>query len=340
MLLNLRVLRVAQRFVVKMLFLFPRRNEVPPSEAVGRSEQTKDVMKVLITGCNGQLGNELRLSCPQGIDATYTDHQELDITSEAAVLACISELNPDVVINAAAYTAVDKAETDKGTAYAVNSAAVGYLAKACKQNSARLIQVSTDFIFDGTKGLPYGPDDKANPLSVYGETKYQGEQLLQSEMNDKEDSFAIVRTSWVYSSHGNNFVKTMLRLMSEKEQLSIVGDQYGAPTWAANLANVCWQLAQRSDINGIFHYSDATSSNQSSTQGISWYDFACAIQAEGIKQGLLEKAIPLNAITTADYPTPATRPTYSVMDCSKLHQALGIQPNDWKTSLSAMMQQL
>ncbi|NRD72367.1 dTDP-4-dehydrorhamnose reductase [Shewanella sp. VB17] len=298
-------------------------------------------MKVLITGCKGQLGNELRLSCPPSIEAIYTHSTELDITNEITVLSFITDFNPDVVINAAAYTAVDKAEADKDAAYAVNAAAVGYLAKACKQNNVRLIQVSTDFVFngnsvDGMQLTPYLPEDTVNPLSVYGDSKYQGEQLLQQEMSDKADSFAIVRTSWLYSSQGNNFVKTMLRLMNEKDHLGIVADQYGAPTWAANLASICWQLAQRADLNGIFHYSNATGSDQ----GISWYDFACGIQVEGIKQGLLNATIPLNAIITADYPTPAMRPAYSVMNCSKLNQALNIEPNDWKESLAAMMKQL
>ena len=298
-------------------------------------------MKVLITGCNGQLGNELRLSCPVGVKAIYTNSVELDITNETTVLSKITDLNPDVIINAAAYTAVDKAEHDQETAYQVNAAAVGYLAKVCKLNKVRLIHVSTDFVFngksfDGMKLTPYLPDAQANPLSVYGKTKYQGEQLLQQQMSDKADSFAIVRTSWVYSCYGNNFVKTMLRLMNEKDQLGIVADQYGAPTWAANLASICWQLAQRADLNGIFHYSDATASNQ----GISWYDFACGIQAEGIKQGLFNTGIPLNAIATTDYPPPAVRPVYCVMDCSKLSQALSIEPNNWQVSLADMMKQL
>ena len=285
-------------------------------------------MKILITGCNGQLGTKLKQLCPGNMDVTYTDSQELDITNESAVLSFISNLKPDVVINAAAYTAVDKAETDRETAYAVNAAAVGYLAKACAQTKARFIHISTDFIFDGSKQTPYLPDDAANPLSVYGETKHQGEQLLQQQM---QDNFAIVRTSWVYSNHGNNFVKTMLRLMAEKPELGIIHDQLGAPTWAKNLAEICWQLAENKEVNGIYHYSDKAH--------ISWYDFAKEIQTQALAKGLLATAIPINAIGTESYPTPAQRPAFSVMDSSDLHAKLGLPANEWKESLSTMLDQ-
>jgi dTDP-4-dehydrorhamnose reductase len=286
------------------------------------------MQKILITGSKGQLGTELKQLCPIDMDVTYTDSQALDITNESAVLTFVSTLKPDVVINAAAYTAVDKAETDKDTAYAVNAAAVGYLAKACAQINARFIHISTDFIFDGSKKDAYLPTDSANPLSVYGETKYQGEELLQQYMND---NFAIVRTSWVYSNHGNNFVKTMLRLMSEKPQLGIINDQFGAPTWALNLADICWKLAEKNEVNGIFHYSD--------NAHISWYDFAQEIQKQGVEKGLLTQSIPVNGIGTIDYPTPAKRPACSVMDSSELLNKLDISARDWKGSLSLMLEQ-
>jgi len=285
-------------------------------------------MKILITGCNGQLGSELKQICPAHMQVTYTDYQQLDITNEDTVLSFVEALKPDVVINAAAYTAVDKAESDKETAYAVNAASVGYLAKACAQINARFIHISTDFIFDGCKTAPYLPGDVANPISVYGETKYQGEQLLQQEM---QDNFAIVRTSWVYSNHGNNFVHTMLRLMAEKPQLGIINDQLGAPTWAHNLAEICWLLAEKNDVNGIFHYSDDAH--------ISWHDFAQEIQKQGIEKGLLTATIPVNGIPTSDYPTPAKRPAFSVMDSSALLTQLSLEKRDWKASLSNMLDQ-
>jgi dTDP-4-dehydrorhamnose reductase len=284
------------------------------------------MQKILITGSKGQLGTKLKQLCPIDLDVTYTDSQALDITDENAVLTFVSTLKPDVVINAAAYTAVDKAETDKDTAYAVNAAAVGYLAKACAQINARFIHISTDFIFDGSKTNAYLPTDSANPLSVYGESKYQGEQLLQQQL---QDNFAIVRTSWVYSNHGNNFVKTMLRLMAEKPQLGIINDQFGAPTWAHNLAEICWKLAENNKVNGIFHYSDDAH--------ISWFDFAQEIQKQGLEKGLLAEAIPVKGIGTVDYPTPATRPANSVMDSSELLNKLNISARDWKSSLSLML---
>ncbi|MCL2914155.1 dTDP-4-dehydrorhamnose reductase [Shewanella corallii] len=294
-------------------------------------------MKILITGSKGQLGYELQRSCPTGLEAIYTDSAELDITDRDAVFSTIAELKPDVVINAAAYTAVDKAETDKEICYAVNAHAVGHLATTCRQHGVRLVHVSTDFIFNGEKQSPYQPEDTPAPLSVYGDSKLKGEQqLLEALAVDHKAGYAIVRTSWVYSRHGNNFVKTMLRLMNERDQLGIVGDQIGTPTWAHNLAWVCWQLALQSEVNGLFHYSD--SSEQ--TQGISWYDFASAIQSIGFEQGLMCETIPLGAITTADYPTPAKRPTYSVMDTCRIQKALGFTAPHWRDSLKKMMQEV
>jgi dTDP-4-dehydrorhamnose reductase len=304
-------------------------------------------MKVLITGSKGQLGFELQRSCPTGVNAIYTDSAELDITNPDAVFSTIAELKPDVVINAAAYTAVDKAESDKARCYAVNADAVGYLATACRQHQVRLIQVSTDFVFDGNKPQAYQPEDAPAPLSVYGDSKLKGEQQLLDVLGTEfQAGYAIVRTSWVYSCHGNNFVKTMLRLMRERDQLSIVGDQIGTPTWANNLARVCWQLALQPEVNGVFHYSDSNEQHAcdkgaaGENKGISWFDFASAIQTVAIDQGLLSDAIPLKAITTADYPTPAKRPAYSVMNTRHIQDALGFTAQHWQGSLQQMMQEL
>ena len=299
-------------------------------------------MKILITGSKGQLGFELQRSCPAGVEAFYADSARLDIADREAVFSTIAELQPDVVINAAAYTAVDKAESDTARCYQVNADAVGHLADACRQFNVRMIQVSTDFVFDGSKQQPYLPEDTPAPLGVYGDSKLKGEQQLQQLLGQNHQAgYAIVRTSWVYSCHGNNFVKTMLRLMAEKEQLGIVSDQIGTPTWAHNLAWVCWQLALHSDVNGVFHYSDSSDENsRNENNGISWYDFAVAIQAIGLEQGLLNKGIPLKAIASSDYPTPAKRPAYSVMNTRHIQDALGFTAQHWRGSLQKMMQEL
>ncbi|MFH7587451.1 dTDP-4-dehydrorhamnose reductase [Oceanimonas smirnovii] len=284
-------------------------------------------MYILIIGKNGQLAYELANSMPAGITAKFLSSHELDISNQAAVHTLIATEQPDAVINAAAYTAVDKAETEQEQAFAVNAKGPQYLAEACQAVGAHLVQVSTDFVFDGTANTPYLPSSNTNPVSVYGSSKLAGEQAVQQAL----PSATIIRTSWVYSSHGNNFVKTMLRLMKEKEQLGVVADQIGAPTWAAGLARVCWQAAQQKPA-GIYHWSDA---------GVaSWYDFAVAIQSLARCKGLLNKQIPVNAIATADYPTPAKRPSYSVLSSKQLCQALGISQIHWREQLNAMLNEL
>lgn len=284
-------------------------------------------MKILIIGKNGQLAHELADCIPTGINALFLSSRDLDITRQDAVHTRIVAEKPDAVINAAAYTAVDKAETEQEQAYAVNARGPQYLAEACQAMGAHLVQVSTDFVFDGTANTPYLPSSTTNPVSVYGSSKQAGEQAVQLAL----PTATIIRTSWVYSSHGNNFVKTMLRLMKEKEQLAVVADQIGAPTWAAGLARVCWQAAQQKPA-GIYHWSDA---------GVaSWYDFAVAIQSLARCKGLLNKQIPVNAITTADYPTPAKRPSYSVLSSKQLCQALGISQIHWREQLNAMLNEI
>ncbi|MCT8985728.1 dTDP-4-dehydrorhamnose reductase [Shewanella phaeophyticola] len=200
-------------------------------------------MKVLITGKNGQLGSELQRSCPDNIEIQCFDSQTLDITDIAIVNEILISFSPDIVINTAAYTAVDKAESDIDAAYAVNQTGVANLATACKAINAKLIHISTDFVFDGTKTTPYVSGDATNPLGVYGASKLAGEQAVSRILGEQA---IIVRTAWVYSQFGNNFVKTMLRLMSEKEQLGVVYDQVGTPTWAAGLAKMLWALVQKS----------------------------------------------------------------------------------------------
>ena len=284
--------------------------------------------KVLITGGNGQLGYELQRTNPDGYSCLATDVADLDITDANAVNAYIEENQPDIVINAAAYTAVDKAEEEQELAIAINTTGAANLAQACKDNGIRLMQVSTDFVFDGKACSPYPVDAPTEPDGYYGLTKRDGDLRVQEILGD--DAF-IIRTSWLYSANGNNFVKTMLKLMKERESLGIIADQIGTPTWANSLAQAIWKAIEK-NITGIHHWSDA---------GVaSWYDFAYAIMEEGVALGLLDKEIEINPITTADYPTPASRPSYSVMDKTSTWQALGFKSEHWRVALRQMMAEL
>lgn len=283
-------------------------------------------MKVLIIGCNGQLGTELQKTSPDHIEYFAYDKEDINITNESAVLDKVAEIKPDYIINAAAYTAVDKAEQELELADKINHQGVVYLAKAAKANNSFLIQISTDFIFDGSKNTPYQPEDTPNPLGAYGKTKLDGENAVKVL-----DKFLIIRTAWVYASHGHNFVKTMLRLMQEKPMLKIVYDQIGSPTWAQGLAKVIW-LAIEKNLMGVHHWTDA---------GItSWYDFAVAIQEHAFNLKLLTQKIPLYPILSHEYPTPAKRPHYSVLDKASIYQALEITPIHWQAQLISMLEEL
>lgn len=286
-------------------------------------------MKVLITGKDGQVGWELERSAPDVMEVRALDRSQLDITDSEAVERCLDDFRPNVVINAAAYTAVDKAETDEATAYAVNRDGAANLARGCRDKQARLIHLSTDFVFDGERALPYRPNDDTGPTGVYGLSKLAGEQAVRELL---PDSSLIVRTAWVYSVHGNNFVKTILRLIKEKPQLGVVYDQVGSPTWARSLARVLWCAVDRSDVNGILHWTDA---------GVtSWYDFAVAIQELSLEKGLLSKKIPVKPIPATSYPTPARRPHYSVMDKTATEEQLGINAEHWQQELGFMLDDL
>lgn len=284
--------------------------------------------KVLITGGNGQLGYELQRTVPSGYQCIVTDVADLDITQADAVKTYVAETKPDIIINSAAYTAVDKAEEEKDLAIAINTTGAANLAQVCKDNGIRLMQVSTDFVFDGKACSPYPIDAPTEPDGYYGLTKRDGDLRVQEILGD--DAF-IIRTSWLYSAHGNNFVKTMLKFMKERESLGIIADQVGTPTWANSLAGAIWQAVEK-NITGMHHWSDA---------GVaSWYDFAYAIMEEGVELGLLDNKIEINAITTADYPTPASRPCYSVMDKTTTWKALDIQSEHWRVALRQMMSEL
>ncbi|HPE59431.1 MAG TPA: dTDP-4-dehydrorhamnose reductase [Thiolinea sp.] len=290
-------------------------------------------LKVLVTGSRGQLGFELQRSCPAHVTLVATDRDTLDICDPTQVRTALTRHQPDWVINGAAYTAVDKAESDPVNAERINALAPGLLAQAIGDARkeglpTRLLQVSTDFVFDGLQATPWLPDQPTGtPIGVYGTTKLAGEQAVRQILTDA----LIVRTAWLYSIHGNNFVKSMLRLMRDKPQLGVVVDQTGSPTWAGTLALTLWGLIDH-QARGVFHCSD---------NGVaSWYDFAVAIQEEALNLGLLEQAIPVRPIRSADYPTPARRPAYSVMDKSGTEQVLGQTLPHWRVSLRTMLQQL
>lgn len=290
---------------------------------------TKQANKILIAGANGQLGWELQRTAPSGATLFTTDVGDLDITSATAVQAFVEHTKPHVIINAAAYTAVDKAEQEQGAAFAVNTDGAANLAKAAQQCNVRLIHISTDFIFDGKKSTPYLPADTPNPLSIYGASKLKGEQRVQEIT---QGGALVIRTAWVYSSHGTNFVKTMLRLMREREQLGVVADQVGTPTWAKGLANAIWSFVAQTDLKGMYHWTDAGLA--------SWYDFAVAIQEEALQLGLLDKAVPIRPIPTTQYPTPATRPAYSVLDKTAAWVSLEFSPVHWREQLRQMLKEL
>jgi dTDP-4-dehydrorhamnose reductase len=286
-------------------------------------------MKVLITGAGGQLGYELARSAPREVEIISRGRPALDITDPVAIEREMCRARPDVLINAAAYTAVDRAESEPGRAFAVNAEGARSLAASAARHGARLIHLSTDFVFDGAKGRPYLPDDAARPESVYGASKLEGERFVEAETNGEA---VIVRTAWVYSAYGHNFVKTMLRLMRERESVGVVADQVGTPTWAKGLAMAVWGIMARPGLRGVYHWTDA---------GVaSWYDFAVAVQEEALALGLLGRRIPVRPIRTRDYPTPAKRPAYSVLDKTASWEALSCEVLHWRAALRSMLCEL
>ena len=285
--------------------------------------------KVLITGSSGQLGYELQQTVPSYCELILCDVDTLDISKLKQVEHSIDQYQPDIIINAAAYTAVDKAEDDIDLAWKVNHLGAENLAKVAAKKQLKLIHISTDFIFDGRQSTPYLEEDYlADPISVYGQSKLAGEK---SVLNFAPNNSLIIRTAWVYSAHGNNFVKSMLRLMQTQSSLGIVADQVGSPTWAKNLAKTIWSL-ENLDAKGLYHCTD---------NGVaSWYDFAINIQNRAIKLGLLDKMIPIRAIRTKDYPLPAARPPYSVMDKTKTEAMINKSLPHWQSSLENMLKEL
>lgn len=278
---------------------------------------------ILVTGRDGQLGSELQLlhfSYPQ-YHWVFVDRDEMDLSSKDSIDAVFEEYKPAYFISCGAYTAVDKAETDREMAEKINATAVGIIADNCKNNDTVLIHISTDYVFDGNGKTPYKPDEPTDPLNYYGLTKRDGE-VLAFEKNPKT---IVIRTAWVYSSFGANFVKTMLRLMSERDEISVVSDQVGTPTYARDLAKAIIKIIVKDNkIYGTYHFAN---------EGIiSWYDFA-----EEIKN-IAGLTCRVNAIPSSQFPTPAKRPFYSVLDKTKIVEDYDIVLKDWKESLRNCMQ--
>ena len=282
-------------------------------------------MNILVTGANGQLGNEMQVLARENLQHTYffTDVQELDICDEQAVYAYVSEHKIDIIVNCAAYTAVDKAEDNVELCDKLNNIAPGYLARAAQANGAAMIQVSTDYVFDGTAHIPYTEEEPTCPASVYGSTKLAGEQNVM----DHCEKAMVIRMAWLYSIYGNNFVKTMIRLGQERDSLGVIFDQIGTPTYANDLAQAIFAAINKGVVRGIYHFSD---------EGVcSWYDFTIAIhRLAGIASC---KVKPLH---TADYPAKAPRPHYSVLDKTKIKDTFGIEIPHWEESLKRCINQL
>lgn len=287
-------------------------------------------MRALITGASGQVGRALLQATPGHTELHAFTRQQLDISDAAAVRAAIQSLQPDLVINAAAYTAVDRAESEPGRAAAVNAQGSRNLAEAVRAIPAcRLLHISTDYVFDGRRSAPYQPSDPTNPLSVYGRTKLLGEQAVAEVLAERA---AVLRTAWVYGPSGRNFMLTMLQLMRERGVVQVVADQRGTPTAASSIARALWRLAALPRVDGIVHWTD---------EGVaSWYDFACAIAEEAASAGLLAQPVRVVPITTAEYPTPAHRPSNSVLDQRDSIERLGINPVPWRESLVATLRAL
>lgn len=288
---------------------------------------------ILVTGASGQLGQTLvrlweRSPIPQ-YQFSALPRTQLDIGKPDLAAAVLSELQPTVIVNAAAYTQVDKAETDRDAVFQVNETGTATLARWAAHSGAKLLHISTDFVFNGAKSSPYVPDDQTEPLGAYGASKLAGEKALLAASNNNA---AIIRTSWLYSRYGNNFVKTMLRLMAESDALSVVEDQIGSPTSTDSLARLIFAMIQKRDYQGIYHWTDGGS--------ISWFEFAQQIQGQALQAGILSKAIPITPITTSEYPTPAKRPAYSVLDRSRALEEFEWLVLDWEQKLAEVIAEL
>ncbi|MDB6083983.1 MAG: rmlD [Gammaproteobacteria bacterium] len=282
-------------------------------------------MKVLIAGVRGQVGRTLAGSVPAHVQVVGCSHEDLDIADERAVTNCVRMHAPDVIVNTAAHTAVDRAESEPELARRVNVDGPRNLAIAARDFGARLVHISTDFVFDGTSSVPYRPDSATNPLNVYGATKLAGEKAVLGALPERS---IILRTAWVYAAEGSNFVRTMLRVMNAKGSVRVVADQVGTPTSARSVAEAVWRIIETTEIIGIHHWTDA---------GVaSWYDFAVAIAEEGAQLDLVSPGVTVAPIATEEYPTPARRPAYSVLDKQSL-TSRGFVPIHWRKRLRSVL---
>ncbi|BCV60622.1 dTDP-4-dehydrorhamnose reductase [Shewanella algae] len=284
-------------------------------------------MKVLITGCNGQVGHCLTERLKSIAEILALDFKGLDITNREAVLNTVAKFRPDYIINAAAHTAVDRAEQEVELSYAINCDGPRYLAQAAKACGAVILHISTDYVFDGAGNSPYKENDNTGPQGIYGKSKLAGEQAVAAHC----PQHLILRTAWVFGEYGNNFVKTMLRLAQSSDELRIVGDQFGGPTYAGDIADALVAMVQHLEQGkqakwGVYHFSGMPYA--------SWFDFASAIFQEAEQHNVLTKQPKLLAIPSSAYPTPAKRPANSRLDCSKIKNQFGIKPSDWNTALN------
>ena len=280
-------------------------------------------MKCLILGGSGQLGRALAATAPQSMDLAAPPRADCDITNAAQSQSCFDAIRPALVINTAGYTDVNGAQSHAVEARAVNAQGPGALAALCRRQGARLIHLSTDFVFDGAARTPYGEDAAPHPLNEYGSGKYEGEQLVRRE----HPQSLIVRTAWLYAEQGRNFVGTMLGLMAARDEVKVVADQTGTPTYARNLAAALWRLAALEE-SGLYHFTDEGET--------SWHGFALAIRDEAFALGLLTRKPDVIAISSRDFPSPAQRPAYSVLDKSKIHAKIGVGM-DWRAALKDML---
>ena len=290
-------------------------------------------MKILITGAQGQVGKELVSIAKQHYDVIAAGRDELDITQAKDVAEYIESSHPDIVINAAAYTAVDKAEEDQKIAYAINRDGAKNLATACTQHNIPLLHISTDYVFDGSKIDAYSETDSVSPLGIYGDSKWQGEEAIRTQLSQH----IILRVAWVFGAQGNNFVKTMLRLAKDRDELNVVADQFGGPSPAKSIAKTLIHLVGSYQKNkelqwGTYHYCGTEQTN--------WCDFAKEIFRQANDKGLINKEIQVNSITTAEYPTLAKRPQNSMLNCEKIKNTFGLDMPDWHEGLNEVLMEL
>ena len=289
-------------------------------------------MKILVLGCKGQLGQCLndQLAITEH-EVVYTSRGQIDIADFEVTKTQILKISPDIVINATAYTAVDKAEEEHEAADLINHRAVANIASICNQLDSWLIHISTDYVFDGNSEVPYKEDNPTNPQGIYGDSKLKGEVAIEAS----GCKYLIIRTAWVYSEYGNNFLKTMLRLGADRDELSIVGDQIGCPTYAQDIAKTIVSVLSCLDLkgssSGVYHYCG--------NEPCSWYDFARAIFPEAEVHGLKTPSY-VKSITSADYPTPAMRPAYSVLDCSKIENCFDVTRSNWRDGIKIVIDRL